>query len=522
MSVLPGTDVVARTLARNRLTVPDVMFFDMSAAAPLTVVAGVVTTGFAVTGVTGSPLAFVVVAVVLAMFAQGFVAMGRHVANAGAFNAYIARGLGRVWGVGASLVALVAYNALVFGLYGAIGFMTAPLLEQWFGVGVAWWVVAVPAWALTAVLGGLRVDLNGRVLAVLVLAEIGLILVFSTASLLHPAGGRISTDTLEPANLLQPGAGALLVLAVLGFVGFENSVVFSEESRDPKRTIRIATFATIMLAGVIYTVSSWAMTVQVGPDQIIARSQADGPELLFVLATANLGTLAADIGHVLIATSVLAGMISFHNTTARYLFALGREGVLPAWLGRTSRSGAPIAGSLVQSGLGLIVIAVYAIAGWDPLVTLFFWWGTSGAIGVLLLLTATSIAVIVFFIRNRTTAARHSAATSVARRLFFPIPAAVGLIGIAHLAISDIDTLLGVPNDALLTRVVPGIYVAAAVVGIGWGLYLKHRRPIIYQRIGMGAKAATTGLNLTPPGLPGLPGQHPNPADHIAPKERSR
>ncbi len=49
-----GADRVSRTLASNRLGVPAVVFFVLSAATPLTVVAGVVTTGFAVTGVAAA------------------------------------------------------------------------------------------------------------------------------------------------------------------------------------------------------------------------------------------------------------------------------------------------------------------------------------------------------------------------------------------------------------------------------------------------------------------------------------
>jgi hypothetical protein len=47
------------------------------------------------------------------------------------------------------------------------------------------------------------------------------------------------------------------------------------------------------------------------------------------------------LGHVLFSTSILAAAISFHNTIARYVFALGREHALPAVFGRTSTSGAP-------------------------------------------------------------------------------------------------------------------------------------------------------------------------------------
>ena len=315
-------DVVARTLARNRLGVPAVVYFALSAAAPLMVTAGVVTTGYAVTGMTGIPLAFVVIGVVLVVFSVGYVAMARYVANAGAFYAYITHGLGRPLGVGSAWVALLAYCALQVGLYGVIGAATVPLLGQWFGVEPAWWVIALCCWLLVAVLGVLRVDVNGTVLAVLLLAEIAVILLLDVADLTHPAGGAISFDALAPANLTQPGAGAILALAMLGFVGFESAVVFSEESKDPRRTIRVATYASVAIMAGLYCLSAWAMTVAVGPDQIVDRSREQGPEVMFTLAAEHLGATVADIAHTLLATSILAGMISFHNTTARYAFAL--------------------------------------------------------------------------------------------------------------------------------------------------------------------------------------------------------
>jgi amino acid transporter len=141
---------VSTALAADRLGVPAVVFFVMSAATPLTVVAGVVTTGFAVTGITGLPVAFVVVGAVLALFCVGYVSMARRVANAGAFYAYISQGIGRPIGVAGAWVAVVAYNALQVGLYGAIGAAATPVLHEWFGLDVAWWVVALCAWAVVA------------------------------------------------------------------------------------------------------------------------------------------------------------------------------------------------------------------------------------------------------------------------------------------------------------------------------------------------------------------------------------
>jgi amino acid transporter len=476
---------VATALAADRLGVPAVVFFVMSAATPLTVVAGVVTTGYAVTGITGLPVAFVVIGAVLALFCVGYVSMARRVANAGAFYAYISQGIGRPIGVAGAWVALVAYNALQVGLYGAIGAAATPLLSAWFGVDVAWWVVALIAWAIVAVLGQLHVDVNGRVLAVLLVAEVAVIVVYSLANIANPAGGTITFDTLDPTALFAPGIGAILALGVLGFVGFEGAVVYSEEARDPQRTIRIASYVSVGVIAGLYTLGSWAMSVATGPGQIVAQSQTASTELIFQLAGSHLGVLLVDIGRVLFVTSVLAAMISFHNTTARYVFALGREGVLPVVLGRTSpRTGSPKLGSVIQSVVGLVVIVLYAVAGWDPVVQLFFWGGTAGGLGVLFLIMTTSIAIVVYFLRQ-------PAGETVWRRLIAPVLAAVLLLIVVVLALVNFATLLGVDATSPLRWGIPIAYLVIAILGVVWALALRHRRHAVYVAIGLGAKSAT-------------------------------
>lgn len=490
---------VSEALARGRLGVPSVVFFVLSAAAPLTVVAGVVTTGYGVIGVLGIPLAFLAVAALLALFSVGYVAMARRLANAGAFYSYVSRGLGRPAGVGAAWVALIAYNALQVGLYGAIGAAAEPVLDRLFGVSVQWWLVALGAWAVVAVLGLLRVDINGRVLAVLLLAEIAVILVFDLGQLGNPAGGQVSFAAFAPDNLFVPGIGAVLVLAILGFVGFESAVVFSEESKDPRRTVPMATYLSIAIIAGLYALSSWSMTVAVGPDQISEQAGEQSVSLIFNLAGEHLGDTVVTIGQVLFLTSVVAAMISFHNTTARYAFALGRERVLPAAFGRTSpRSGAPRTASLAQSTLGLVVILLYAVNGWDPIVQLFYWCGTSGGFGVLLLIATTSVAVIAYF-------ARTGVAETLWRRAVAPGLATVALLGVLTLALINFADLLGVAPDHALRWGVPVAYLAAALLGVVWGLVLRSNRPSTYARIGLGAESAAATVRPETPTLPAVP-----------------
>jgi amino acid transporter len=480
-----GADSVSRTLAHNRLGVPAVVFFVISAATPLTVVAGVITTGFAVTGIIGLPIAFVAMALLLALFSVGYVAMSRHITNAGAFYTYVTHGLGRPAGVGAAWMALFAYNALQVGLYGIIGAAAAPLLADWFGIDVSWWVIALVAWAIVGALGVLRVDINGMVLAVLLLTEMAIILIYSISYLTIPANGEITFDTLSIANLFEPGVGALLVLAVLGFVGFEASVVYSEESRNPRRTVQLATYASIAIIAVIYVLSSWAMSVATGPDAIVAFTAENLQGTIFILADMSLGEPWVTIGSTLFATSVLAAMISFHNTCARYGFALGRERVLPGALGQTSpRSGAPVVASLIQSAIGLAVIVIYAVAGWDPILYLFFTIGVTGGFGVLVLIAVTSIAIVAFF-------AREPSGENVWRRTIAPVLAAILLAVTVFFGVVEYDFLLGLPDPEPLRWILPAIYVVLFLLGVWWARYLRSARPEVYEMIGRGANAAT-------------------------------
>jgi len=97
-----------RTLVPDRRGVAAVVLLAISAAAPLTAVAGVAPTGLALTGLTGVSHAYLAVAAVPALFSVDHVAMARHIINAAACDVYIAPGLSRPAGVCASSVALSA------------------------------------------------------------------------------------------------------------------------------------------------------------------------------------------------------------------------------------------------------------------------------------------------------------------------------------------------------------------------------------------------------------------------------
>ncbi|MFI5068950.1 MAG: APC family permease, partial [Streptosporangiales bacterium] len=478
---------VSLALARDRLGVPAVLFFVLAGVAPLTVAAGVIPTAYQTTGLTGIPAAFVVIAVILAIFSSGYVAMTRHITNSGAFYAFIARGLGRPAGVAAALVALLSYSFLQVGLYGAFGPNAASEAAAHLHVHAQWWVWALGAWAVITVLGLLRVDITGRVLGVLLCAEIVVILAETVSGLAHPAGGHLSFATLSPAALTSAGPGTfgvLAVVAVLGFVGFEQAPVLAEEARNARRTVPVATYVALGMIAVVYAGASWAMAAHAGQAHVVAAAGELGPGLLFGLGGNGVLSQAAQW---LFLTSLFAAALAFHNAVWRYAFALGRENVLPPALGRTGANNIPKAASLAQSVTGLAVIVVYALAGWQPMTQLFFWLGTTGGFGILVLLAVTAVAVIAFF-------ARDPRGENTWRRLIAPALAALLLGGLVVLAATHYATLLGVPAGTAAAWALPASYAAIAVTGLAWGLILKRRRPHVYAAIGLGAHAATGQL----------------------------
>jgi amino acid transporter len=481
----PGS--VSRALARDRLGVPAVLFFVLAGVAPLTVAAGVIPSAYATTGLTGIPAAFLVIAIILAVFASGYVAMTRHIQNAGAFYAFISHGLGRTVGVAAALVALLAYSFLQVGLYGAFGPAAATEAAAHLHIHQPWWAWALGAWAVITALGLLRVDITGRVLGVLLCAEIVVIAAETVLGLAHPAGGHLSFATLSPAALTSAGvgtAGVLAVVAVLGFVGFEQAPVLAEEARHPRRTVPVATYVALGMIAVVYAGVSWAMAAHTGDAHVVAAAGKQGPGLLFGLGGSG---VLAQTAQWLFLTSLFAAALAFHNCVWRYIYALGREHVLPAALGRTGGNNIPKAASLTQSVTGLAVIAWYALTGQNPMTRLFFWLGTTGGYGILILLTVTSIAIVAFF-------ARDPRGENAWRRLIAPGTAAVLLGGIVVLATLHYATLLGVPPGSRIAWVLPASYLAIAVIGEVWAVVLKDRRPDIYDAIGLGPHAITSQL----------------------------
>jgi amino acid transporter len=479
-----------RALRADRLGTGGLLLSVLAATAPLMVVAGVMPTTFAVMGVVGQPLLFVALGIVLVLFSVGYAEMSRHVHNAGAFYAYIARGLGGTAGAGAALVALVAYSSLQAGIYGILGFEVSGLLATYAHVQIAWWIPALAAVAVVGALGWLKIDVNARVLGVLLVIEVALVVLFDIAAISDPAREGLSLHAFDPGTLTGAGVSTALCFCIAAFTGFEQAPVYAEETSRPHLLVPRVMFLAVGSVAVFFALSSWALTVATGPSAIVGTAREESAGLLFTLTESRLGATFTDVLHVLFVTGMFAATLSFHNVVARYAFAMGREGLLPRPFGRTNgTSGAPGTGSLLQTAVAALVVTAFAVADdgpagdpTAPVLHLFTWCGNIGALGVILLMAAASLSVIVFF-------TRRGAARAQAWRLVTSALAGLALLLLAGCTVKDFDVLVGAGPDSALSLLLPGVIALALVAGLALGLLLRSRNPEAHARIGLGNEA---------------------------------
>jgi amino acid transporter len=454
-----GGLMAPRGLDRKTLSGPALFMMTLSSAAPLTGVIGglVAAYGF---GVVAVPAACVVVMAGWGLFTVGYVAVSRHVPHAGPFYAQIARGLGPAWGVAGAAVALLAYNAIIFCLYGLLGATLAGFL------GGSWWVWALVAWAAVAALGLAHVRLSAGLLKVLLALEVLVAVAFAVVGLTHPAGGHLSWAPLSPAHLTGAGLGGVFALIVASHLGLETTLAFGEEARSHRLLARACLFGVVVL-GCLLMFCAWALAAVSGPDRLATISA----DTVFGTLGRHLGLLVLVLGEVLLVTSILAAMISVHQTVARYVFVLAREDVLPQRLGRVRRGlGVPVGGSLVQSSIGLAVIGVWTLLGADAMV-LFSWLAALAAVGLMALMVTACAAAWRFF--------HHGGGgnESVFTRMIAPVGGMVAMGVLLAVTVSNLYVLVGTSSESGVVWLLPGLVVGASVAGLVWGVVVQRRHP---------------------------------------------
>jgi amino acid transporter len=483
------------SLAKDALGLPAVLFCIVTGAAPLAammfnVPVAVSGGGYAV------PAAFLVATIALTVFSTGYIEMSQRVTSTGGFYTFISRGLGNVLGLGSGILIALCYVIFAAAVTGVLGYFASTTVDDWFGISMPAYVYMFGALALMTAFAWFHIELTAKILGVALVAEVLALLVMCIGIIVSGGGpDGYSAAPLNPANIFDndaalkvfgaAAAGVAIFGAFWSWVGFEMAPNYAEESREPHKIAKAATYGSVIGLGVFYIfvsymfVSGWGLT---GSAQAVA-DQFEGKyaSAFYPLTDKYVGGGLTTILQLLIVTSSFACAMAFYNTGARYLFALAREGVLPRALGRThaKRHGPVVAAMVVSAVVGVYMLgftimdssteaALLKLGTWTPLL---------GVLGILAVQGLCSVAIIRFFL----TEARdgfHWFKTLVA-----PIIGTLAMAGACYLLISNRAVLSGA-GDALFIKAVPWVVLVVFAAGMVLGLVLRRRSRETYAKIG--------------------------------------
>ena len=461
------------TLERGAMGTIDILFFVLAGVAPMGVVVAITVLAIALGNGAGVPGTYLVAGIVLLLFAVGYVRMSRRITNAGAFYVYATKGLGHRVGGATAYIAVLAYNAATIGILGALAYFAHLAMLSVVGIDLPWQAWAAIAFAIVAVLSYFEVTLSAKVLGLALLCEVSILLAFDVGVLLGKGFDGFSLDVLRPGVVFAHGFGVTLMLAFGSYVGFEATALYGEEAKDPRKSVPRATYIAIAVITVFYLMITWAAisAYDVGKAQAAARAMPTS--FLFAANDNYVGGFTTDAMQILVVTSIFAAFLAFHCNTARYHYALARDGLLPSALSRTHRKyGSPIVASAVQLALVALVVTGFAIARKNPYLQLSTAFYGLGVIGVVLLQAIASVSIVGFFLKRDEDVSKWG--TIVA-----PSLGALGLTAGLVFMVRYYSTLTG--STEAWINALPWLLVVAAVLGAIAATVLRAREPSEYE-----------------------------------------
>ncbi|QUQ63219.1 APC family permease [Kutzneria sp. CA-103260] len=468
-------------LRANSVGVVGVVFMAIATAAPITAMTGNVPVAVGFGNGIGAPAGYLFATVVLTVFSVGYVAMTKHITATGAFYGFVSQGLGRVIGLASGLLAVMSYIVFEASIVGIFAYFAQSTVLAQFGVHLPWQLFAAIMLAATAILSYFDIHLTSRLLGVMLVAEVSMLFLMAVAVLVR--GGGPDGIPLSPVNPLNafggPAAGLGLFFAFWSWVGFESTAMYGEESREPKKTIPRATLISVVGVGIFYIFVSWMAIAGNGLARSVQVAAADPLGFFFGPTETFVGHWAVLLFQWLLITGSFACGMAFHQCAARYMYAIGREGLIWKRLGRTHpRHGSPYVASFTQTVIAVVIVALFSLAGQDPYLSLYTLMAILGTMAILIVQTLCSFAVIGYFARNHRES-RHWFKTFTA-----PLLGGIGMIAVVWLLVDNLGAAAGAAASTPFFHAIPWIVAGLFVTGIVGALALKRFRPDTYAILG--------------------------------------
>ncbi len=293
-----------------------------------------------------APLALIAGAFAIVPIALCFAAAGSRTHATGGPYTYLSVAFGPFVGfVGGALmwISHVASSAAVAASFSQQVASLAPAFES----SAARAALIIGTNAALFALNAFGVKLGSRAIAALAGIKLAPLVLLVLIGLPFVDWGQVSFDPGDVPSLAALGGS--LVLVMFAYSGLETALVPSGEFDDPARTVPRATVVAILIVVALY------LGLQIVGQGVLGSALASSPVPIADTAGAIFGagrTLLLVTACVSMAGFLLGNLLG----SSRVLFALGRDGYLPAVFGRASpRYRVPVLGLATHAGLACLL-----------------------------------------------------------------------------------------------------------------------------------------------------------------------
>lgn len=391
-----------------------ILFLCITGSAPLAVF--IYNTPFTMPYGSGNngPATFFFATIVLTIFSIAYAEMAKKVRAAGGMYTYVSHGLGQSWGLMAGYSLMIGYAIFGVALLGGFSaFAQAKLLQYW-SYHLNWFWFALVGVLLVVCLAYFDVEISAMVLGVALISEIVIIGISSIFFFIH--AHNVAVSPILPWNAFTGGVapGVAIFFAFWSWVGFEAAPNYAEEAKDPIRVIPIALIFSCVAVGTLYTLMSWALVSVYGTNTDWSKVGNAGDTAVingktvpvdynnFVLGpvSAAAGQFWRDALSYLIITGSLACAAALTNAGLRYIYSMGREGLMPRYLGKTHPvHKSPYTAVLTWGAFAIALFLLFRVTNHTGL-DAYFWFSPQGVIWIVLVQALTALSVWMYFRRE--------------------------------------------------------------------------------------------------------------------------
>lgn len=481
------------------------MFMAVATAAPITAMVGNVPIAIGFGNGAYAPAGYAVATIVLALFALGYSAMAKHITATGAFYGFISHGLGRIVGMGAGALTTLAYVVFEAALVGIFSFFANSFFAAHLGLDIPWLAFAFVMLAVNALLTYFDINLTAKVLGVFLITEIimlavmGLTVVFTgggpegwSLGSLNPLNAFVNLNESVPnpsgaGMVTATGAAGLgLFFAFWSWVGFESTAMYGEETKEPKKIIPRATMISVLGIGIFYVLISWLAIVGTGPTRAVSLAQdpAQAGNIFFGIVDAHLGGWAVIVFEFLLMTGSYACGMAFHNSASRYIYAIGREDLVPGF-GRTLGATHPVHRSpyiagFVQTAIATAIVLGFFLTGRDPYSQLYTLMAILGTTAILIVQALAAFSSVSYFHVLK----KHPETANWFRTLVAPLAGGIGMLYVIYLLMQNASFAAGDAAQDIIYTISPWLVLATGAGGVVFALIARRFMPDRYDIMG--------------------------------------